>query len=206
MKIRPNKFNFSNTSKLWFFGSKFWTFFWNSNSIFLEHSEKMLIKTLTEIKSEDSVLLEEIKITKAQENWHKFNHNEFNKILGHQYNISNIDKNARKIIIGLNFMNLDKRVLLFYVFETLTVLLAKIFIFLCKKNKFNKEDEVIQFWLWHANEEIEHGYVTKKLVKEFKISKLSIIGTYPVAIYFYIKYLISSMYSFYRQHKIYSQP
>lgn len=198
MKIRPNKFDFSKISKLWFDNNKFWTFFWNSNSIFFEHSEKAYIKTLSEITTNDNKLVEEIQITKAQENWHRYNHVEFNKQIDVNFNTEKMHKNAKKIVVGMRYLNLEERILFCSIFEAITVYIAKLFIFVCKNKKINSD--ALYFWLWHAEEEIEHGFVAKKIAKPLTVDRLKTIKFYFISIFLYTKFIVTSQLEFYKQH------
>lgn len=192
MIIRKYKFDFSNLPKFWFFDKKLWTLFWNANSVFFEHAEKAYISTLQEVKIDDEQLMSDINVTKAQESWHKFNHVNFNKYLSQTYDIVEIDRDARRITVGINFLPLRKKILYCYTFETGLVYLAKVFFALCKNRNF-KQNSGVEFWIWHAEEEIEHGYVAKKLKTYYKLTTVEIIFANLLSIFFYSRFILKSV-------------
>jgi predicted metal-dependent hydrolase len=126
---------------------------------------KSFNKTVT-----DPILKREVEILFAQESWHRYNHSEFNKQIQKYYNIDHIEKKARNLLNKV-FLLQDKNMLSYCVsFEHLTCIITKPLI---DENYNNTDTEVSNFWIWHALEEQEHGFVIKKLFKYFKCNQLA---------------------------------
>lgn len=197
MEIRPKRFVF-NLKKYWFNNSKFKTFFWNSNSILFENSEIVFCNVIKSLNKNvnDATLNNEVNILFGQESWHRHNHESFNAEIKKHYNIDNIEKNAKEFVNKVFLLN-KKNILSYCVcFENMTVKITKRLI----NYDYSQTDKSVEdFWKWHAQEELEHGYVIKKLYKYFYnptlLNKLHMAHIWIM----YFTYTIKSMIDLYKQ-------
>jgi len=199
MEIRPKKFKF-NFDRHWFDGNPLKTYFWNANSILFEQNEYIFCKLLSFYKKkiDDVELLKEIDILFGQESWHSHNHKSFNDQISKHYDISKVLTDARLLSGRVLTLSNSKKLSYAVSFETMIVKICKLLL----KEKFLKTDkEARDFWIWHTQEEIEHGYIGHKLYDYFKFSRILNKIHLLHLTYMYCKFIISSMLEFYKQDR-----
>jgi len=199
MEIRPRKFSFKLT-KYWFDNNKFKTFFWNANSLLFEQNEYIFCRLLSFYKKKvkDKTLLAEIDILFGQESWHSYNHKAFNEQLSLNYDISSIQNKAKRLAGRVLILKNSDKLSYAVCFEAMIVRVCKLLL----KEKFtNTDPEIKNFWLWHTQEEIEHGYIARKLYRYFKFSRLLNIIHMLKLLILYIDFIVFSLKEFYLQDR-----
>jgi len=166
--VRPYKFEWpADLPRYWFDESPFKTHFMNSLSISFPQGEKFFIDSVNYFKNKitDPGQLDEIKRFIAQENWHRWNHSNYNHWLELQgYPIDHLEKDNRA--------NLEKaqtrlgplgRLVNTMVIEYITAA-SGAWVLGNPEMTGRMHPHFAKFWTWHALEEIEHQHVVHDLV------------------------------------------
>jgi predicted metal-dependent hydrolase len=192
VKIRPQIYDFE-FEPVWFRDSAWQTYFWNAHSILFEHTEKTYIDTLKKLQQHASVdpqLAADIAVTVAQEHWHRHNHVNFNRVLAQHYDCHALHRAAKRICLGIRHLDMANQLSFCYCFESITVWVARFYLWSMPKNVSSPE---LEFWRWHAQEEIEHGFVAAAVQQQHPVGMWRRCSNMFMSLRYYASFIASAM-------------